>query len=74
MITLFSYPELFGVADNNPYGLKVFAFLRLCNLRPRRKVEYGLPRAEGCRVQANDRNHSVSLLDLGLEEEPNGTC
>jgi glutathione S-transferase len=32
MITLFSYPELFGVADNNPYGLKVFAFLRLCNL------------------------------------------
>jgi glutathione S-transferase len=30
MITLFSYPELFGVADNNPYGLKVFGFLRLC--------------------------------------------
>jgi glutathione S-transferase len=32
MLTLFSYPELFGVADNNPYGLKVFAFLKLCNL------------------------------------------
>ena len=32
MIILFSYPELFGVADNNPYGLKVFAFLKLCNL------------------------------------------
>ncbi|MEJ0092918.1 MAG: glutathione S-transferase family protein [Methylocella sp.] len=32
MITLFSYPELFGVADNNPYGLKVFAFLKLCGL------------------------------------------
>src|SRR6202051_4335741 len=30
MITLYSYPELFGVADNNGYGLKVFAFLRLC--------------------------------------------
>jgi glutathione S-transferase len=29
MLTLFSYPELFGVADNNGYGLKVFAFLRL---------------------------------------------
>ena len=29
MITLYSYPELFGVADNNGYGLKVFAFLRL---------------------------------------------
>jgi glutathione S-transferase len=32
MITLFSYPELFGVADNNPYGLKVFAFLKLSRL------------------------------------------
>jgi glutathione S-transferase len=29
MITLYSYPTLFGVADNNGYGLKVFAFLRL---------------------------------------------
>ena len=34
MITLFSYPHLYGVADNNPYGLKVLAFLRLCG-RPR---------------------------------------
>ncbi|MGO9543986.1 MAG: glutathione S-transferase family protein [Rhodomicrobium sp.] len=32
MIALYSYPGLFGVADNNPYGLKVFAFLKLCNL------------------------------------------
>ena len=31
-MTLFSYPDLFGVADNNPYGLKVFAFLKLCGL------------------------------------------
>jgi glutathione S-transferase len=30
MLTLYSYPELFGVADNNPFGLKVYAFLRLC--------------------------------------------
>jgi len=29
MLTLYSYPELFGVADNNAYGLKVFAFLKL---------------------------------------------
>ena len=29
MPTLFSYPGLYGVADNNPYGLKVFAFLKL---------------------------------------------
>ena len=32
MLTLFSYPNLFGVADNNPYGLKVYAFLKLCKL------------------------------------------
>jgi glutathione S-transferase len=32
MITLYSYPTLFGVADNNGYGLKVFAFLRLTRL------------------------------------------
>ena len=29
MITLYSYPELFGVADNNGYGPKVFAFFKL---------------------------------------------
>jgi glutathione S-transferase len=29
MITLYSYPELFGVADNNGYGLKVFAYFKL---------------------------------------------
>ena len=32
MLTLFSYPELYGLPDNNPYGLKVYAFLRLCGL------------------------------------------
>jgi len=32
MLTLFSYPDLCGVADNNPYRLKVYAFLKLCNL------------------------------------------
>lgn len=32
MITLYSYPELFGVADNNGYGLKVFAFLKLTGM------------------------------------------
>lgn len=32
MLTLYSYPDLFGVADNNPFGLKVFAFMRLCQL------------------------------------------
>ncbi len=32
MLTLYAYPELFGVADNNPYGLKIFAFLKLSGL------------------------------------------
>lgn len=32
MITLYSYPTLFGVADNNGYGLKVFAFMRIAGL------------------------------------------
>jgi glutathione S-transferase len=32
MITLYSYPALFGVPDNNGYGLKVFAFMRLVGL------------------------------------------
>jgi glutathione S-transferase len=32
MIRLYSYPELFGVADNNGYGLKVFAFMRLAGV------------------------------------------
>jgi glutathione S-transferase len=32
MLTLYSYPGLFGVADNNSYGLKVFAFLRLAGV------------------------------------------
>ena len=32
MITLYSWPSLFGVADNNGYGLKVFALLKLAGL------------------------------------------
>lgn len=32
MITFYSYPELFGVVDNNGYGLKVFAFMRIAGV------------------------------------------
>lgn len=32
MLTLYSYPSLFGVADNNGYGLKVYAVLKLAGL------------------------------------------
>ncbi len=28
MLAPFSWPERFGVADNDPYGLRVYAFLR----------------------------------------------
>jgi hypothetical protein len=43
MLTLYSYPELFGVADNNGFGLKVFAFLRL-NGVPFRHQHVSMPR------------------------------
>jgi hypothetical protein len=32
MLTLYAYPQLYGLEDNNPFGLKVFAFLRLSGL------------------------------------------
>src|SRR5580704_4225543 len=32
MLALYSYPELFGVADNNGYGLKVLAFAKLAGV------------------------------------------
>lgn len=38
MITLYCYPPLFGVADNNRYGLKVYAFLKLGILRSRTRI------------------------------------
>lgn len=31
-LTLFSYPQLYGLSDNNPYGLKVATFLKLCKV------------------------------------------
>jgi glutathione S-transferase len=49
MITLYSYPELFGVADNNGYGLKVFAFLRLTGMPFRHEHMFdasGAPRGQ----------------------------
>src|SRR5215813_15045398 len=32
MLTLYSWPALCGVADNNGYGLKVYAFLKLAGV------------------------------------------
>src|ERR1700750_193917 len=32
MLTLYSYPELYGVAEKHGYGVKCFAFLKLAEL------------------------------------------
>ena len=32
MIKLYLYPSLFGLVDNNPFGLKVFSYLKLNNI------------------------------------------
>jgi glutathione S-transferase len=45
MLTLYSYPELFGVADNNGYGLKVYAFLRLTGVPFRHEHIFDASRA-----------------------------
>jgi glutathione S-transferase len=45
MLTLFSYPDLCGVADNNPYGLNLYAFMKLCNLPFRHQHIFDASRA-----------------------------
>ena len=42
MITLYSYPELFGVADNNGYGLKVWPLRRRSHALLRRGTTAGV--------------------------------
>jgi len=49
MLILSSYPDLFGVADNNPYGLKVFDFLKLCRLAFRTSESRPATSARGAR-------------------------
>lgn len=45
MIVLYSYPGLFGLPDNNPFGLKVHAFLRLSGLPFRQEHVFDASRA-----------------------------
>jgi glutathione S-transferase len=45
MLTLYSYPPLFGVADNNAFGLKVFAFLKLTGLPFQHQVVFDASKA-----------------------------
>ena len=55
MLTLYSYPELFGVADNNGYGLKVFAFLKL---RPQVPSE----EAQAKMLQPEDLGRTIAFV------------
>ncbi len=66
MLTLYSYPELFGVADNNAYGLKVFAFLRLTGVPFRHEHIFDAstaPRGQLPYIDDERRNHRRQRYD-----------
>lgn len=79
MLTLFSYPGLYGLADNNPYGLKVFAFLRLCRLTfqhervfdasnaPRAQLPYLLDGDEAIGDSDSIISHLIKWYDLPID-------
>jgi glutathione S-transferase len=81
MITLYSYPQLFGVADNNGYGLKVFAFLRLAgapfvhqhifdaSAAPRGQLPYIVDDGEAIGDSGKIIAHLIDKYGLGLDEE-----
>lgn len=58
MITLYLYPELFGLPDNNPFGLKVDTFLRLT------KIPYNIEHIVDTKYAP--RNQLPYLIDDGL--------
>ena len=80
MLALYSYPELFGVAENNPYGLKVFAFLRLTGMRfrhehifdpsaaPRGQLPYIVDDAETIGDSDTIIAHLIRKYRLGIED------
>ena len=81
MLTLFSYPELFGVADKNPYGLRTFAFLRLTNVPFRHEHIFDassaprgqLPYIEDDSTTIGDSDaiiaHLINKYDLAIDAE-----
>jgi glutathione S-transferase len=81
MLTLFSYPNLYGVADNNPYGLKVFAFLKLCHLpfqhshvfdaseAPRAQLPYLLDDDEMIGDSDAIISHLIKRYDLSIDSD-----
>jgi glutathione S-transferase len=78
MITLYSYPTLFGVADNNGYGLKIFAFMRLAGLpfvhehifdasaAPRGQLPYIVDDGEAIGDSENIIAHLISKFGLTI--------
>ena len=80
MITLYSYPELSGVADNNGYGLKVFAFLRLAGVAftqkhvfdasaaPRGQLPYIVDDAEEIGDSDTIIDHIIAKYRLGIDD------
>lgn len=84
MPILYSYPALCGVADNNPFGLKVYAFMRLCNLQfehlhildtknaPRGQLPYlvdgDLSIGDSDSIIAHLTEHNGITIDRGLSD------
>lgn len=75
MLTLYCYPKLFGLTDNNPFGLKVDTYLRLNNIpfqlnnildtssAPRNQLPY----IEYDQTTISDSSHIIAYLDKNLE-------
>ncbi len=80
MITLYSYPGLYGLADNNAFGLKVFALMRLAGMAFRhehildtRLAPHGqLPYVEDDGMILGDSSaivaHLIERHDLGIDD------
>ncbi|MGV7216897.1 glutathione S-transferase family protein [Bradyrhizobium sp. UFLA05-112] len=89
MLTLYSYPELFGVADNNGYGLKVYAFLKLAGVpfvhehvfdasaAPRGQLPYVVDDGETIGDSETIISHAIGkyrlTIDAGLSPEQRRT-
>lgn len=90
MLILYSYPSLFGVADNNGYGLKVFAWLKLAGVpfvhehlfdasqAPRAQLPYmdddGEKIGDSEAILSHVRRKYAVTLDDGLTEDQRDTA
>jgi len=90
LLTLYSYPALFGVADNNGYGLKVFAFLKLVGVpfthrhtfdasqAPRQQLPYIVDAGEAIgdsdTIVAHLISHYRLTIDAGLSAAQHDTA